>query len=81
MATLGSPKILITQNTLSLSKLISMDNQYMKIKYISLVLSTDNISCMDGVACTSFRRWNICLDVLKSARTSSLGSSETNIIP
>ena len=47
-----------------LSQVISSDNQYMKIKYISPVLSTDNISCMGGVVCTSFRRCGLIVSTL-----------------
>ena len=40
-------------------QVISKDNQYMKMKYISLVLRSNNISCMGGVVCTSFRRCGV----------------------
>ena len=43
-------KYLITKQSYFKGKPIHED------KYISPVLSTDNISCMGGVACTSFRR-------------------------
>ena len=55
----------------------------MKIKYISLVLSTDNISCLGGVAFTSFRRCGIFIYTLYFCQDFffGFGSSKANIIP
>ena len=55
----------------------------MKIKYISPVLSTDNISCMGGVVCTSFRTCEIFIYTLSFCQDIffGFGSSEANLIP
>ena len=55
----------------------------MKMKYVSIVLSTGNISCMGGVACTSFRRSRLFITSYQFSQDIffGFGSIEANIIP